>query len=163
LDRLPAAIDPKLVQVRQASTEDFERIRAFYASIGRGQVYAGERWVIAEHDGQIVGAVRLCREEGHAVLRTMHIRNAFQRAGLGARMLRALEPLLFGEPCYCLPYTHLPDFYATIGFQIIPLEVAPPHLQARYRQGTAQGLHMLLMRRLPGPPIDSAAGSAEHG
>jgi N-acetylglutamate synthase-like GNAT family acetyltransferase len=152
MDRPPAAIDSALVVVRQASAADFERIRGFYATLGRSRIHPDERWVIAEHAGQLAGAVRLCREDGHVVLRTMHLRDAYQRLGLGTRMLRAVEPLIQHEPCYCLPYSHLPGFYARIGFQIVPLDAAPSHLQARYREGTAQGLQMLLMRR-PARPL----------
>lgn len=38
---------------------------------------------------------------------------------------------------------------AQISFQIIPLAVAPPHLQTRYTQGDAEGLWMLIMLRPP--------------
>ncbi|HEX6292302.1 MAG TPA: GNAT family N-acetyltransferase [Herpetosiphonaceae bacterium] len=144
-------MNPAFLTVRQATPEDFDRIRAFYAPLVRKQINPDERCVIAEHDRAVVGAVRLCREEGHVVLRTMQIHEAYQRRGLGARMLRALEPLIEAEPCYCLPYEHLPGFYRTIGFQIIDLEAAPPHLQARYTLGSAQGLRMLLMMRPAGP------------
>lgn len=141
------------VIVRVATPADVGRIQAFYATQAARRVDPGERFVIAEADGEIVGAVRLCREQGHLVLRTMQIAEAYRRRGIGARMLRTLEPLMEDAPCYCLPYTHLPAFYATIGFRVIPAEQAPPHLQTRYRHGLAQGISFLVMARPAGPPV----------
>lgn len=141
------------VLVRVATPADVGRIQAFYAAQAGRRVDPGECFVIAEADGAIVGAVRLCREQGHLVLRTMQIVEVYRRRGVGGRMLRTLELLIEDEPCYCLPYTHLPAFYGMIGFRVIPAEQAPPHLQTRYRQGLAQGISFLVMERPAGPAV----------
>lgn len=73
-----------------------ERVDAFYASEGRRTRVALAEKVVAGENGIIVGVVRLCEEEGHRVLRTMRLREAWRGKGLGTGMLKAFEPLVAG-------------------------------------------------------------------
>jgi N-acetylglutamate synthase-like GNAT family acetyltransferase len=136
--------------IRVAGERDRARVDAFYASEDRHpRVSPAERVVVAEHGGEIVGAVRLCEEDGHLVLRTMRVREAFRGQGLGSRMLRVLEPLVAGRDCYCLPFDHLTAFYAQIGFETISGDAAPRHLRERLEENLRRGERMLVMRRPP--------------
>jgi N-acetylglutamate synthase-like GNAT family acetyltransferase len=141
------------IPVRVAVGKDFDEIRAFYARWTTKSIAPSQRFVIAQDGQTIIGAVRLCQEEGHMILRTMQIDERYHRQGIGTRMLVVLEPLLEPAPCYCLPYAHLPAFYSKIGFQMMPVEQAPPHLYARYHLGTAQGIQMHVMCRPAGPAL----------
>ncbi len=139
------------ITVHVGNREDFDDIRAFYGRWTTKSILPSQRFVIAKAGQSIIGAVRLCQEDGHVIVRTMQIDDRYHRQGIGTRMLATLEPLLEPAPSYCLPYVHLPAFYSKIGFQIIPVEQAPPHLQARYHLGTTQGIQMLVMHRPAGP------------
>ena len=138
------------VTVREASPADRERVRAFYVSTGHsGELGATDRVLLAERDGEIVGAVRLCVEERVQVLRTMRVRPDTQRRGVGRAMLRRFASLLATDPCYCLPYAHLTVFYGMIGFEEVGPAMLPPHLAdrlARYR-AERPGTSMVAMRR----------------
>ena len=138
------------VVVREASPGDRERVRAFYVSCGHsGELAAADRVLLAERDGEIVGAVRLCVEEGVQVLRTMRVRPDAQRRGVGRALLRRFDALLGPGPCYCLPYAHLTGFYGIVGFEETGPGALPPHLAARLAQYRAErpGVNMIAMRR----------------
>jgi N-acetylglutamate synthase-like GNAT family acetyltransferase len=138
------------VVLREASSADRERVRAFYVSCGHsGALESADRVLLAERDGQIVGAVRLCIEEGVQVLRTMRVRPDAQRRGVGRALLRRFDAMLGPGPCYCLPYAHLTGFYGIIGFEEASPYALPPHLAARLARYRAErpGVDMIAMRR----------------
>jgi pimeloyl-ACP methyl ester carboxylesterase/N-acetylglutamate synthase-like GNAT family acetyltransferase len=136
--------------IREASPADRERVRPFYVALGHsGLVAATDRVLLAERDGEIVGAVRLCVEHRVQVLRTMRVRPDAQRSGVGSAMLRRFRTMLDGGPCYCLPYGHLTGFYGIIGFEEVAPAMLPAHLAARLAQYRAErpGVDMIAMRR----------------
>jgi N-acetylglutamate synthase-like GNAT family acetyltransferase len=138
------------VTLREAGVEDRERVRAFYVACGHsGLLDPADRVLIAEAGGQIVGAVRLCVEEGLQVLRTMRVRSDAQRRGIGRAILRRFVTMLADEECFCLPFAHLAGFYGEIGFEPVPPAALPPHLAARlaaYRQERPH-VNVIAMRR----------------
>lgn len=126
---------------------------AFYASQGYESGISAEDVPLAALDGErIVGLVRLVREEGHQILRGMFIDAAYQRRGLGARMLEALEAHMDPEaPCWLLCPPRLHRFYGRIGFEPARDDAMPAHLRprvARYRALAPNGA----MRRPPQAP-----------
>lgn len=138
------------VVIREASPHERARVRAFYASCGHsGEFAAADRLLVAERQGQIVGAVRLCVEEGVQMLRTMRVSPDVQRRGVGRALLRQFETLLAPGPCYCLPYAHLTGFYGIIGFEEVGPEALPPHVAARLAHYRAErrGVNLIAMRR----------------
>jgi hypothetical protein len=136
------------VTVRPAFPDERDRVNGFYASEGRStRVEDGERWVIALESEEVVGVLRVCTEDGHRVLRTVQITESRRRQGIGRRMLDCVEPLLGPGPSFCLPYTHLTEFYGRIGFVRIPDSEAPPHLQIRLDGYRARSQDMIAMRR----------------
>jgi len=97
----------------------------------RGGVLAQDRVVTATDGSQIVGVARLCREEGVTVLRGMEIAPAYQRKGIGSRMLGELDNLIGKGACWGIARAHLDSFYGRIGFYFVDETQAPEHLRAR--------------------------------
>ena len=63
-----------LIEVRRAMAEDIWRVLNFYAERRYGGGIRPEDAVLlAEHDGELVGIVRLSAEEGVVVLRGMQV------------------------------------------------------------------------------------------
>ena len=88
--------------------------------------------LIAEDKEEIIGAVRLVKEEETNTLRGMFIEEKFQRQGLGKRMLYELKSTMGTNEYYCLSRTHLEDFYGLIGFRKVSFDLVPGHLRKRY-------------------------------
>jgi len=120
-----------MITVRLGMAVDIERMQAFYAVHGSSaRISSHEQWVLAEDEDRLIGVVRLCTEHGQRILRTMRVSDAYQRQGIGKRMLRVLVSLLQGHACYCLPFAHPVAFYGGIGFAVMsvpaPLNAAVP-------------------------------------
>ena len=138
-----------MIKIRTGSEADIDIVNAFYsAEAPTARVSVDERFVLAEDGRQLIGVVRLSNEHGHWVLRTMRVKESYRRQGIGKQMLEIFEFLLplHGE-CYCLPYAHLTAFYSRIGFEIIPAQEAPQHLQARHHRYSEEGQDVCVMKR----------------
>jgi N-acetylglutamate synthase-like GNAT family acetyltransferase len=139
-----------LIEVRCAMAEDISRVVNFYAERRYGGGIRPEDAVlIAEHDGELVGIVRLAAEEGVVVLRGMQVDPRFQRQGIGEKLLAAVAEELEGRACFCIPYAHLVGFYREIGFHMIEPAKAPTFLRLRLEryQNRGDGKEYLIMRR----------------
>jgi len=137
-----------VASIAKASEERFAKIAEFYESQGaRGRPSPGDRIFIAEDEGRLLGAVRLCQEEGILVLRTMRVAASHQRQGIGSRLLRALVRELAGQDCYLLGYAHLEGLYGLEGFAKIEAATLPPHLQERLKLYLAEWSDLIPMRR----------------
>ena len=88
---------------------------------------------VVRHNDQMIGAVRICYEQKHWVLRGMQISSEFHRKGIGTKLLKSVQQFLSGKECLCLPHDYLESFYAQIGFKKIDPEQAPVFLQKRLR------------------------------
>ena len=139
-----------MIEIREAKPEDFDRVVAFYrfndyaAPIDPANIV-----IVAVEEGQIRGAIRLVAEDGVLVLRGMRVAEPFQRKGIGTRMLEQADRLLGTTDCFCIPYTHLRDFYSLIGFEEIDPLLAPRFLSGRYAKYREQmGLDVIIMRRV---------------
>jgi GNAT superfamily N-acetyltransferase len=139
-----------LIEVRRAMAEDISRAANFYAERRYGDGIRPEDAVLlAEHDGVLVGIVRLITEEGVVVLRGMQVHPRFQRLGIGKRLLATVAQELDGRRCFCIPYAHLVGFYGGIGFHVMEPAKAPTFLRLRlekYRD-RGDGNKYLIMRR----------------
>ena len=118
--------------------EDISRVLKFYAERRySGGIRPEDALLLAEHDGELIGIVRLTTEEG------------FQRQGIGKRLLGAVAQELDGKGCFCIPYAHFVCFYGGIGFHVMEPAKAPTFLQRRlekYRD-RGDGNDFLIMRR----------------
>ena len=73
--------------IRTATAADAPQVQALYAAWNyRGRVEPDDAVVVAEHEGRIIGVVRLAPEHGTTVLRGMRVEPAYQHQGLGSRM-----------------------------------------------------------------------------
>jgi GNAT superfamily N-acetyltransferase len=139
-----------LIEVRRAMAEDISRAVNFYAERRYGGGIRPEDAVLlAEHDGELVGIVRLTAEEGVVVLRGMQVHPRFQRQGIGKRLLATVAHELGDRGCFCIPYAHLVGFYGGIGFHVIEPAKAPTFLRPRLEryQDRADGNEYLIMLR----------------
>jgi N-acetylglutamate synthase-like GNAT family acetyltransferase len=129
---------------------DIEDIKAFYSQCGYGGGLNKEDLIlIAQLEKKIVGAVRLCPDNGFSVLRGMQILPPFQRQGIGKQLLQACIKQLADPVCYCIPWQHLRSFYSQAGFQeVSPVEV-PALLRERFDEYISRGMNVILMGRLP--------------
>jgi GNAT superfamily N-acetyltransferase len=134
--------------VRTALPKDRSRVQALYAAAGYcGGVMQEDVIYLAELGDELVGVVRRTRERGVTMLRGMQITPLHRRKGIGLQMLHAFVTDLGGEECHCIPYTHLTEFYAAVGFEPAPDEIAPPFLRQRLAEYRARKMSVLLMRR----------------
>ena len=129
-------------------TGDLGAVGAFYESVGYGcALDAGDRLVVAELEGRVVAAVRLCVEEGVLVLRGMYVAAGRRGQGLGKRLLALVDEEIGPAECWCLPYEHLTGFYGHIGFAVQDPGSAPPFLADRLKTYTRQGRSVVIMCR----------------
>ena len=146
------------LEIRHAMAEDMPRVRRFYAERNYGgEIRPEDSVLLAEQEGTLIGVVRLASEEGTTVLRGMQVHPAFQRQGIGTRLLASVARVLGTQPCFCIPYAHLVDFYSKIEFVVIDPAEAPPFLSSRlvrYRQ-RGDGMKYLLMCRNEAFGIDA--------
>ncbi len=137
-----------MVNLRVVWGPDVERVNAFYADSGSGtRADPADVVLVAEDGGDVVGAVRLCTESGHLVLRGMIVRQDRQRKGIGRQILVRLEELTEGRDCYLIGHDYLAAFYGSIGFVPVPAHEAPRHLQERQRVYLERGLPEVIMKR----------------
>src|SRR6266513_1285015 len=139
-----------LLEISHATADDIPRARRFYTERNYGGGIQPEDLVlVAEYQGQVVGIVRLAPEQGTTVLRGMQVDPAFQRQGVGMRLLAAVAQVLGNQRCFCIPYTHLADFYGKIDFVLIDPAEAPAFLRSRLAgyQQRGDGKEYVLMCR----------------
>lgn len=139
-----------LIEIRHATAEDISRVLNFYAERRYGGgIRPEDALLLAEHDGELIGIVRLTTEEGVVVLRGMQVHPRFQRQGIGKRLLAAVAQELDGRGCFCIPYAHLVGFYGGIGFRPIEPAKAPTFLRLRLKgyQDRGDRKEYLIMHR----------------
>ena len=140
-----------MIRVRIAAPEELPGIAQFYRETDYGGgLRLSDTLVVAEDEGVLVGAVRLCDEFGELVLRGMRVRRDLQRRGIGSLLLLELEPFLRERVCYCVPHRYLFSFYGQIGFSEVASEEAPSFLRERVEEYTRLGLDVVVMKRVPG-------------
>lgn len=134
--------------IRQAELHEINRIADFYTSCNyRGGVATDDIVICAETGNIIIGVVRLCREHHTLLLRGMQVEESFQRQGIGKALLQQLDAIIGIETCYCIPYGHLEDFYATIGFEKISDHQAPVFISERAEKYRLKNSDVIIMRR----------------
>jgi N-acetylglutamate synthase-like GNAT family acetyltransferase len=138
------------VEVRLGTADDLPAVAELYLEWGyRSSASPDDTLIIAEHDRRVVGVVRLAIEHDHMVLRGMRVQPAFQRTGVGTRMLELLVKQLKKRECFGIPYEHLLTFYGRAGFREIEANGAPTFLVERAASYRADGLKVAIIRRPP--------------
>jgi N-acetylglutamate synthase-like GNAT family acetyltransferase len=153
-----------MINIEIVATEDIQRVRALYDECGYDGGVAETDLVIAAKSGDaLVGAVRICLEEGVTVLRGMQIKQAYQRRGIGRTLLSVCEKTLDRGVSYCLPYRHLVAFYKAGGFEVVAEATLPDFLQTRLHSYVSGGQNVIAMKRISSnPSLDTdACGAGE--
>ena len=109
-----------------------EHIVAFYrANEYKPTIRPTDVIIVAENEGKLCGAVRLCEENNSLVLRGMRVSEPVRRQGIGPQLLETAELFIGNRACFCIPHRYLQSFYGQIGFEVIDENEAPAFLQAR--------------------------------
>ncbi|WP_281558387.1 GNAT family N-acetyltransferase [Thalassomonas sp. RHCl1] len=143
------------MKIFEADKSYLTTLNEFYVAQGYHSDWGDrERAFIATFDNKIVGAVKVESNQGVSILRGMYLDKAFQGNGLGTAFIKHIEPILNETVSYCMPFSHLADFYGKIGFKIVSPESYPPFLADRYKGYENQGYQIIAMCResaiLPG-------------
>ena len=132
-------------------TSNFSQAAALYNECGyRGGIADTDTAIAAWAGRSVVAAVRLCQEGGVTVLRGMQVLPAYQRQGIGSKLLLACVPYLNLGTSYCLPYAHLTAFYGAVGFVTVGVSELPKFLQDRQSGYASSGLGTIAMSRMAG-------------
>jgi N-acetylglutamate synthase-like GNAT family acetyltransferase len=136
------------VVIHREMVADFPEVQAFYASVGYSGIVTTNCVVVSAKRGDnIVGAVRLAREDGVLVLRGMRIVPSYQRQRIGTRMLWEVSKVLGARECFCLPHAWLEGFYGVVEFAKVQDDDAPPHLRQRLAEYRKTNSQIIVMRR----------------
>lgn len=138
-----------MVGTREAYPGEFERIAAFYRDNGYGPAISpADVIVVAENEGALCGAVRMCDEHGVLVLRGLRVCDGMRRQGVGTRLLQAVETVIGARECFCIAHRYLHSFYGRGGFVEIEPTEAPAFLRERWATyGREYDLDVIVMRR----------------
>jgi GNAT superfamily N-acetyltransferase len=144
-----------ITTTRISDAEDAERVRIAYEGWNYTHaINASDTVWLAENQGELVGVVRIAREEDVLVLRGMRVARDLQGRGVGSQLLRAVVRWLRTRECFCIPYVHLIGFYGQVGFLEIAPEGTPAFLAQRLADYRRLGLAVTLMRRAGSPAED---------
>jgi GNAT superfamily N-acetyltransferase len=136
------------VMFRVATPSEYARVAAAYDMWGyRGGISPEDTLFVAERGSHVVAAVRRTWEHRCVLLRGMYVAPEHQRRGIGGELLEFFVSHLDCVPCYCVPYTHLREFYGRAGFVPLAPQSAPAFLRERVASYRARGLDVLIMRR----------------
>jgi GNAT superfamily N-acetyltransferase len=135
--------------IRIAEEIEHPRLIDLYLRWGyRAGIASADIVYVAEQDELIVGLVRRTFENDTTMLRGMHIDPAYQRRGIGTRLLQRFVADLPALDCYCIPYSHLTFFYGQAGFKVSAGDASPQFLIDRSNQYRLEGLDVLIMCRV---------------
>jgi GNAT superfamily N-acetyltransferase len=138
------------MDIHSAKASEIDGLATFYRITDySGPVAPVDRVVYATEEGRIIGAGRLCEEEGVSVLRGMRVLEEHRGRGVGKTILHSLASQGSNRDCYCIAYNNLRHFYADKGFDEIKPSEAPTFLCDRFRDYQARGLNVIIMRRKP--------------
>lgn len=136
------------IDIAEATSAQRLEVAELYAEVGYdAPIDPSDTVMVASSHGQLIGAVRLCREHGVTVLRGMQIRSELQRQGIGTRLLAACLPHLGRGPAFCLPYSYLTTFYEAVGFEVVGAAGLPDFLARRLDGYLVRGLDVVAMWR----------------
>lgn len=138
--------------IARAAAHALGEVNAFYKAVGyTGTAQAGELiWTARDAAAKLLGVVRICPQaSGYVLLRGLYVDPGAQGQGIGTALARAALADAAGRFCYCLPFRHLEGFYTRLGFSAIGPKQAPLEVEQRWRDYVANGLDVIVMRRLP--------------
>lgn len=138
------------MEIKIATEDSFSDVIKFYHAINGEEntvIQATEQVVVACSDHLIIGAVRVCRESGVLVLRTLYVLPQYRGLGTATKILKKVKEIIDNDECYCLPYPHVRSFYGRIGFVEIEYVDLPTFLQKRYTEYN-QSFRVIAMKKV---------------
>jgi N-acetylglutamate synthase-like GNAT family acetyltransferase len=139
------------IEIALAETAELTAIQSFYSNVGYScGLNTDDRILVARQDRSIVAAVRLSWEADTLVLRGMYVAEPLRGAGIGSKMLERISAEIGSPACWCVPYTHLEDFYSRIGFSVCEGAEIPEFLAARMKRYASAGRKVTIMNRPEG-------------
>ena len=142
-----------MLAIEYVDSSRFADVNRFYEGNGyRGGIGNSDTVIVAKESNLIVGAVRLCLEHDVIVLRGMQILRCYQRQSIGTRILKFCLPTLNRQLSYCVPYSHLTQFYNQVGFAVAKEDSLPRFLRDRLSSYRESGQDVVVMMRsvIPG-------------
>ncbi len=137
---------------------------SFYQQVGYHSCWGEhERAFCLQADKQIKGSVKVESIHGVSILRGMYLANELHGQGYGSKLLRHIEPLLNQTISYCLPFSHLTDFYNQIRFYPINPQQLSEFLQVRFAEYQKDGYDIVAMKRdISGCHLNNIKGYYEN-
>jgi predicted N-acetyltransferase YhbS len=77
----------------------------------------------------------------------MYVAEGRRGQGIGSRLLESISGAIGSSGCWCIPYSHLTEFYSRIGFYVCDEEAIPPFLVERWERYTGSGQKVVIMKR----------------
>jgi N-acetylglutamate synthase-like GNAT family acetyltransferase len=147
--RLLAGGKDRMLRSRTLDTDEFTKIEDFYKKNRYDSpISADDHFLVIENEDEIIGALRVCNEEGVFVLRGMHVADALQRQSIGSELLVYFCDFIDNKECYCIAHRYLKSFYGRVGFEEPELCEVPEFLNARlHHYQTKLGLDVLLLSK----------------
>lgn len=109
------------VQIRVAHPAEFAQLDGLYRNWGyHAGIARADTVYVAQAADRTIGLVRRTRETTTTMLRGMHVDPAYQRRGVGDRLLSALVADLVDVECFCIPFAHLTSLYGRAGSSSFP-------------------------------------------
>ncbi|GAB4190295.1 MAG: GNAT family N-acetyltransferase [Simkaniaceae bacterium] len=144
------------VQIRIANREDLDWINSKYYELQFSpSVYENEFIAIAEWENETIGVGRLiCLGNNSFELGGIYVADQFREQGVAKKIaFFLLQRVKEFHTVYCLPFSHLMDFYQKLGFELCREdEEVPEEIRIRHKscQDTYQH-RVLLMKLVPNP------------
>lgn len=135
-------------EIQILSRTKHQQAQAVYTSLGyTSEIKPTDIVIVAKDDDKIVGLVRLETDTPVCVLRGMQVIPAYQRQGIGSKLLAKLDAVIAGRETWCIPHGWLTGFYGQIGFTQVPEETAPVFLQERIKLARAKWPQVIMMKK----------------
>lgn len=139
-----------MIDIRIHQKWDFKKVTQFYKDNNYNNIPGRKNKILlALDENKIVWCVRICKEYHKTLLRWMWVTQEYQKQWIGTNLLQTFEKYVSNTDCFCLPYSHLENFYSQIGFKKIELQEAPWFLQKRLEKyKTTEKYPCIIMKKI---------------
>ena len=136
------------MEIFEADEKYKTQINTFYKAQGYHSDWSDtERAFICLTQGQVIGSVKVECINNVTILRGMYVSSQYQRQGIGKRLLKFIEPVLNEKIGYCMPLSHVAEYYKQIGFAEVELDSYPEFLKDRCKSYIKSGYKIKTMKR----------------
>jgi N-acetylglutamate synthase-like GNAT family acetyltransferase len=134
------------IVLRELETVAHPLAQKFYKAQGaNNKTNRNDQIFVCLHAGSIVGCLRVAPCESQRLLRGVLIDASIRNLGLGRHLIKyALSKTRF-ETVWTFPYSHLIEFYKTLGFDEKNLSQTPSEIEAALLSYQKQGRNIGVM------------------